>query len=110
MALNVKRKSDDLRSTRRPELPRYDPVAVSRAHHDSNFTGCESRLAKPGRFSVGLFSGIGGIERGLGLHGGESELLAEFWEPARRVLTARFPDIPLVSDVRDLRSLPRLTW
>ncbi|UDY34529.1 DNA cytosine methyltransferase [Dermatobacter hominis] len=61
------------------------------------------------RFSVaGLFAGIGGIERGLGLHGGEAELLCEYWDPAHRVLEARFSGVPLVEDVRDLRSLPKV--
>jgi DNA (cytosine-5)-methyltransferase 1 len=61
------------------------------------------------RLSIaGLFAGIGGIERGLGLHGSEAELLCEYWEPAKRVLAHRFPEVPLVEDVRDLRSLPRV--
>jgi DNA (cytosine-5)-methyltransferase 1 len=64
-------------------------------------------MTVPGRFSVaGLFAGIGGIERGLGLYGGEAELLCESWDPAHRVLATRFPGVHLVEDVRDLRSLP----
>ncbi|HEV2068525.1 MAG TPA: DNA (cytosine-5-)-methyltransferase [Acidimicrobiales bacterium] len=56
---------------------------------------------------VGLFAGIGGIERGLEAAGGQAELLCENWEPAETVLRTRFPDVPLVADVRDLRSLPK---
>lgn len=59
------------------------------------------------RFSVaGLFAGIGGVEKGLQAGGGEAVILCENWEPARRVLAARFPEVPLAGDVRNLRSLP----
>ncbi len=57
---------------------------------------------------AGLFAGIGGIERGLEAAGGHAELLCENWEPATAVLTERFPGIPLVGDVRELRSLPKV--
>lgn len=61
------------------------------------------------RFTVaGLFAGIGGIELGLAAHGGESQLLCEWWDPAHRVLADRFPDADLVEDVRALRSLPKV--
>ena len=52
---------------------------------------------------AGLFAGIGGIERGLAAAGGHAELLCENWEPANAVLAERFPDVPLVGDVRDLQ-------
>jgi DNA (cytosine-5)-methyltransferase 1 len=66
-------------------------------------------MTRAERFSVaGLFAGIGGIETGLHRHGGESELLCEYWEPAQRVLAAQFPHVPLVGDVRELRSLPKV--
>ena len=35
---------------------------------------------------VGLFAGIGGIERGLALAGHQTRLLCEDWEPAQAVL------------------------
>lgn len=58
---------------------------------------------------VGLFAGIGGIElgfqRALGAHV-ETQLLCEWWGPAQRVLTARFPDVELHPDVRELREIP----
>ncbi|QXC61725.1 DNA (cytosine-5-)-methyltransferase [Aquihabitans sp. G128] len=63
----------------------------------------------PDAFSVaGLFAGIGGIESGLARHGGRSELLCEYWQPAHHVLATQFPDVHLVEDVRDLRSLPKV--
>ena len=58
---------------------------------------------------AGLFAGIGGIElgfkRALGARA-QTELLCEWWEPAKAVLAARFPDVELHPDVRELRSLP----
>ena len=66
-------------------------------------------VASDSTFSVaGLFAGIGGIELGLSRHGGETELLCEYWEPAKAVLAERFPEIPLVGDIRELRSLPKV--
>ena len=55
---------------------------------------------------AGLFAGIGGLERGLGQARHESVLLCEIWEPARAVLAAKMPDVPLERDVRDLKYLP----
>jgi DNA (cytosine-5)-methyltransferase 1 len=58
---------------------------------------------------AGLFAGIAGIEQGftqaLGTQA-ETVLLCESWEPAKRVLRARLPDVPLHPDVRTLRDLP----
>lgn len=64
----------------------------------------------PGTMRIaGLFAGIGGIElgfqRALG-DGLETELLCEWWQPARKVLAARFDGIPIHPDVRELRDLP----
>lgn len=58
---------------------------------------------------VGLFAGIGGIERGLRLGIGdqaEPVLLCEWWDPARVVLEAQFPEVDLHDDVQTLRDLP----
>lgn len=55
---------------------------------------------------AGLFAGIGGLERGLSAAGHESLMLCEIWEPARAVLAARFPEVPLATDITSLRSLP----
>ena len=58
---------------------------------------------------AGLFAGIGGIE--LGFHRALGEaldtvLLCESWEPAQRVLAARFPGAEMHPDVREFRKLP----
>jgi len=58
---------------------------------------------------VGLFAGIGGIELGMSRAGHEAVLLCENDTAAQAVLRARFPDLQLVDDVRDLRELPRGT-
>lgn len=55
-----------------------------------------------------LFSGVGGIERGLHAAGHTTEMLCEVWDPARAVLADRFPDVPLHADVRDLAGLPHV--
>ena len=56
--------------------------------------------------TAGLFAGIGGIELGLAEAGHDTRLLCEIWDPAKAVLSTRFPDVPLVSDVRELDDLP----
>ena len=58
---------------------------------------------------VGLFAGIGGLERGLAEAGHETNLLCEIWEPARAVLAARMPNIPCERDILDLKALPEGT-
>lgn len=58
---------------------------------------------------AGLFAGIGGIETGFHRALGDAvqtEFLCEWWTPAKDVLTARFPDVELHPDVRELRDLP----
>jgi DNA (cytosine-5)-methyltransferase 1 len=55
---------------------------------------------------VGLFAGIGGIELGLHRAGHRSVLLCELDSAAGRVLRARFPEVPLVRDVREIEALP----
>jgi DNA (cytosine-5)-methyltransferase 1 len=63
-------------------------------------------MARSGWTVAGLFAGIGGIELGLQRAGMRTELLCEWWEPARAVLEHRFPESPVVGDVRDLENLP----
>ena len=55
---------------------------------------------------VGLFAGIGGIELGLNKAGHRTTLLCENDAAAGAVLATKFPDIPLVEDVRDIDKLP----
>jgi DNA (cytosine-5)-methyltransferase 1 len=55
---------------------------------------------------VGLFAGIGGIERGLAQAGYSADLLCEIDPGAVAVLRRRLPDVPLFPDVRELDSLP----
>jgi DNA (cytosine-5)-methyltransferase 1 len=55
---------------------------------------------------AGLFAGIGGIEQGLHLAGHAPVLLCEIDTIAQRVLKSRFPDTPLVGDIRRLKELP----
>ena len=55
---------------------------------------------------AGLFAGIGGLEIGLSASGHEASVLCEIFEPARAVLAARFPGVPLERDVREMVTLP----
>lgn len=55
---------------------------------------------------VGLFAGIGGIEEGLHQAGHHTSLMCEIDREAQAVLLTRFPNIPCVPDITDLRSLP----
>ena len=56
--------------------------------------------------TAGLFAGIGGLELGLSRAGHRTVQLCEFWEPARAVLSQRFPDLEVDGDVRTLAALP----
>lgn len=56
--------------------------------------------------TIGLFSGIGGLELPFHRDGGKAVLLCDVWEPSRRVLAARFPDVPIHDDIATLKSLP----
>ncbi|MEW1707321.1 DNA mismatch endonuclease Vsr [Microbacterium sp. NPDC089190] len=49
---------------------------------------------------VSLFSGIAGLDTGLTAAGAQAVELCEYWEPARRVLQAKLPGLPLARDVR----------
>jgi DNA (cytosine-5)-methyltransferase 1 len=55
---------------------------------------------------AGLFAGIGGLELGLHKSDAKTAMLCEIWEPARDVLNARFPGIPVADDIRTLDRLP----
>lgn len=56
--------------------------------------------------TVGLFAGIGGLERGLASAGHGTRLLCEIDNGAAAVLTSRFPGVACVPDVRTLERLP----
>ncbi len=58
---------------------------------------------------MGLFAGVGGIERGLHRSGHKTRLLCELDEAAASVLRSRFPGIPITPDVRDVVRLPNGT-
>lgn len=53
-----------------------------------------------------LFAGVGGLEHGLQEAGHTTILTCEIWEPAIRVLAARFPGVPNAPDVTELKVLP----
>lgn len=55
---------------------------------------------------VSLFSGIGGIELGLRSAGHSTKLFCEIDEAAQAVLKHQFPDVPLRSDITELKALP----
>jgi DNA (cytosine-5)-methyltransferase 1 len=63
-------------------------------------------MADGGRV-VGLFAGIGGLEEGLRRSGFHASFLCESWEPAQRVLRARFRDVPLHGDITTLKAIPK---
>jgi DNA (cytosine-5)-methyltransferase 1 len=55
---------------------------------------------------VGIFAGIGGIEKGFHIEGHESIMLCEADLHARKVLARHFADAKLTEDVRNLKTLP----
>jgi DNA (cytosine-5)-methyltransferase 1 len=63
-------------------------------------------VASPQLSVAGLFAGIGGLELGLKQAGLATAYLCEVWEPARSVLAAHFPGVPMDNDVRAVRKLP----
>ncbi|MCY3577533.1 MAG: DNA (cytosine-5-)-methyltransferase [bacterium] len=86
----------------------FDAQEIQRRSVDDEFQACNlGGVTPPDSLRVaGLFAGIGGIEVGLHEAGASTELLCEWWEPAQAVLAERFPDVPLVGDVRELDHLP----
>ncbi len=56
---------------------------------------------------AGLFAGIGGIERGLERAGHSSQLLCEIDPAAQAVLEAKYPRVPLHTDIRTLKRIRR---
>lgn len=58
--------------------------------------------------AVGLFAGIGGIERGLARAGLQTELMCEVDPGAVAVLRRKMADVPIDLDIRALRSVPKV--
>ena len=56
--------------------------------------------------SIGLFAGIGGIELGMQRAGHRCTLLCEVDPDAQAVLSMRFPNVRLRSDIRKIKRLP----
>lgn len=66
-----------------------------------------AKSAEPQKFKVvGLFAGVGGLERGFKQAGHDSTMLCEFDPAARHVLRRHFPDAEITEDVRVLSDLP----
>lgn len=66
-------------------------------------------MSSPTHKVSALFAGIGGIELGFRRALGddvETNLFCEWWDPAKRVLAAQFPDVDIHPDVRELTDLP----
>ncbi len=55
---------------------------------------------------LGLFAGIGGLELGLKHSGFHPKMLCELEKGAQAVLKNRFPNAPLIEDVRDIERVP----
>jgi DNA (cytosine-5)-methyltransferase 1 len=66
----------------------------------------QSKAAQRSLGVVGLFAGIGGFEEGFRRVGHDSIMLCEFDESAGRVLKARFPEVTIRKDIREIRRLP----
>src|SRR5690606_2558617 len=86
--------------TSAPEGQLHLPVDVNR----ERVIG--ARGARRSLAAVGLFAGVGGIERGLAAAGHRALLLCEIEPTARAVLDHRFPDVAKHDDVTTLRDLP----
>lgn len=57
-------------------------------------------------YIAGLFAGIGGFERGMGLAGHHAELLCDVLPQSKAVLSVNFPDTEYSADVCSLTDLP----
>src|SRR5262245_46648317 len=73
-----------------------------------NEVGCAAgrngkKLGQPTATSAAaLFAGVGGIELGLSRVGFKTEFFCEALPEARRVLSQRFPGVPVRKDIRKL--------
>lgn len=58
--------------------------------------------------TVGLFAGIGGIERGFELAGHRTRFLCELDRGAQEILRNHFPGVRVLGDIRDIDRLPKV--
>lgn len=79
--------------------PTYNTFLTRKSGFDATFLSARVQV-------VSLFSGIGGLELGLGRAGFETMLFAENDPVASNVLAKRFPSIENVGDVRTLSEIP----
>ncbi len=92
---------------------------VNRATATVDVQGAQSLFARASRpearalaaplVTVGLFSGVGGLELGLSRAGHRAVMMCENDRVARAVLDARFPEITKHGDIRTLDALPAET-
>lgn len=67
----------------------------------------EAARERPTKYKVvGLFAGVGGLERGFEQAGHHSKMLCEFDPAARHVLKRHFAKAKITEDVRALKELP----
>lgn len=88
--------------SRQLALPLRDAPA---AHPQVSSRKAEKRSLR----AVGLFAGIGGIERALASAGHETLMMCEIDRTARAVLEHRFPNVQVHDDVCTLERLPEGT-
>lgn len=65
-----------------------------------------SAVSTGGEACAGIFSGIGGLELGLGAAGFDAKMLCEIDSHAREVLSSRFDGIEVLQDIQKLKALP----
>jgi len=71
---------------------------------------CHARTVDAADSIMSLFSGVGGIEKGLDEAGlGEIIALCESWAPAQAVLEQQYPGVHIHSDVTELRDFSGAT-
>jgi DNA (cytosine-5)-methyltransferase 1 len=85
------------------------PTANLQLEFDSRRRHAGKNLVGNRLVVAGLFAGIGGVERGLSRAGHEALMFCEIDGGAKAVLSSRFRNVPIIDDVRKLRSLPAST-
>jgi DNA (cytosine-5)-methyltransferase 1 len=81
--------------------------AASAGSEESHALGVAPAAERATKYEVvGLFAGVGGLERGFELAGHHSTMLCEFDPAARHVLKRHFNGAEITDDVRTLKELP----